>query len=224
MSVRPEICVTRSLSTPTPSSSGWIALAAAAAALTLNLSSGSTFAHDADAHAHHQHASPETTRSVAEYTIPDVKLVRADGRTVDLSRELNDGRPVVLNFIYTTCTSVCPLTSQTFAQLQGKLGAARNAVHLVSISIDPEQDTPSRLREYAQKFGAGPDWHFYTGTLLASTAAQRAFNVYRGDKMDHAPATLVRLANDARWVRLDGFATADDLLSELRPAVASSVR
>jgi len=193
----------------------------AAAVLSLNLSCGSTFAHDADAHAHHQHAAPETTRSLVAYTIPAVNLVRDDGAPVDLNRELDDGRPVVLNFIYTTCTSVCPLTSQTFADLQNKLGAARDRVHLVSISIDPEQDTPARLRAYAEKFGAGPQWQHYTGTSAASLAAQRAFNAYRGSKMNHAPVTLVRTAPGNRWIRIDGFATADQLLGELRAAVAA---
>jgi protein SCO1/2 len=157
-----------------------------------------------------------------DYTIPDVKLVREDGATVALAQELNDGRPIVLNFIYTACTTVCPLSSQTFSELQAKLGARRNAVHLVSISIDPEQDTPARLRAYAKKFGAGPEWQFYTGTLAASVAAQRAFNVYRGDKMNHAPVTLVRTAPGKPWVRLEGFATSDQMLGELRGAVATN--
>ena len=205
------------------SCSRWTALLAAvsALALTLDLSCNAAFAHDADAHAHHQHAAPETTRSVVAYTIPEVKLVRDDGATVDLRHELDDGRAVVLNFIYTTCTSVCPLTSQTFAQLQDKLGAVRDSVHLVSISIDPEQDTPARLRAYAQKFGAGPAWRHYTGTPAASIAAQRAFNAYRGSKMDHAPVTLVRAAGSNGWIRIDGFATADQLLGELRAVVAA---
>ncbi len=183
------------------------------------------YAHDAsDPHAQHYHHSmaPDTVRSMADYTAPQVKFVRADdGKTVSLPEELNDGRPVVLNFIYTTCTTICPITSQTFSELQAKLGARREAVHLVSISIDPEQDTPARLREYAKKFGAGPEWQHYTGTLAASTATQRAFNVDRGEKMDHTPVTLVRVAPGKRWVRLDGFATADDVLKELRDAVAT---
>jgi protein SCO1 len=94
-------------------------------------------------------------------------------------------------------------------------------VHLVSISIDPEHDTPARLSQYAKQFGAGPDWNFYTGTHAASIAAQRAFNVYRGDKMNHGPVTLVRTAAGRPWVRLDGFATPDQLLAELRDTVAS---
>ena len=174
-----------------------------------------------DPHAHHHHVVPEVLRSVADYAVPDVKLVRDDGKTVLLDKELNDGRAVVLNFIYTTCTTVCPMTSQTIAQLQSKLGPALDRVHLMSISIDPEQDTPARLREYAKSFGAGPQWQHYTGTLAASIAAQRAFNVYRGDKMSHEPATLVRTAPGAPWVRIDGFATADLLLAELRDAAAS---
>jgi len=174
-----------------------------------------------DPHAHHHHVMPEQLRSVADYAVPDVKLVRDDGKTVLLDTELNDGRVVVLNFIYTTCTSVCPLTSQTFSQLQNKLGPARDHVHLMSISIDPEQDTPARLREYAAKFGAGRQWQHYTGSLAASIAAQAAFNVYRGDKMSHVPATLVRAAPGAPWVRIDGFATADQLLAEL-PDVGAS--
>jgi len=179
------------------------------------------FAHDpADPHAHHHAVKPQTTRSTADYDVPNVKLTRDDGRTVELQQELADGRPVVLNFIYTTCTSICPLSSQTFADLQEKLGAGRSKVHLVSISIDPEQDTPARLREYAKRFGAGPEWQHYTGTLAASQAVQRAFNVDRGSKMNHTPVTFVRIAPGHDWVRIDGFATADEVAHELPQTIA----
>jgi protein SCO1/2 len=168
---------------------------------------------------HRHHMAPETLRTLADYSIPRVALVREDGKNVVLSNEIDDGKPVVLSFVYTTCTTICPLTSMTLAELQGRLGGARDRVHLVSISIDPEQDTPARLREYALKFGAGPEWHHYTGTVGASVASQRAFDVYRGDKMSHAPVTLLRTAPGARWVRFEGFASADQLLAELRPAM-----
>jgi protein SCO1/2 len=181
-----------------------------------------TFAADEmDPHAHHHHVMPETMRSQVDYKVPDLKLVRDDGKNVVLSDELNDGRPVVLSFIYTTCTSICPLTSQTLSELQAKLGAARDTVHLMSISIDPEQDTPARLREYAKRFGAGPEWQHYTGTLEASIAAQKSFSVYLGDKMTHQPVSLLRMSRDSQWVRIDGFATSDQLLAELRHVVAT---
>lgn len=169
-----------------------------------------------DPHAHHHVATlSATTRTTANYEIPDVKLVRQDGTSVKLGDELNDGRPVVLAFIYTSCTSVCPLISHTLSQLQTKLGDNSSRVHLVSITIDPEQDDPARLREYASTYHAGPEWQHYTGTLAASQTVQKAFDVYRGSKMDHSPAMLVRRAPGAEWARLEGFATADELLAEL---------
>jgi protein SCO1/2 len=172
----------------------------------------------ADPHAHHHQmlADRQVQRSTADYQVPSVQLVRDDGRTVDLRRELNDGRIVVLNFIYTTCTTICPVSSQVFGQLQDRLGQDRDKVHLVSISIDPEQDTPQRLRAYAAQFRARAGWQHYTGTVQQSREAQLAFGAYRGDKMSHSPLTLVRAANGGRWVRYDGFATADELLAEIR--------
>jgi protein SCO1/2 len=185
-------------------------------------------AHDmamgADAHAHHHPASSGFARSVVSYQTPDVDLVRDDGRRVNLRAELDDGRAVVLAFIYTSCTTVCPMTSHTLSQVQEKLGADRDGVHLVSISIDPEQDTPARLRDYARTYHAGASWRHYTGTLAASQTAQRAFDVYRGDKMSHSPAILVRGKPGGEWVRLDGFATAEQVLAELPPPVLSANR
>ncbi len=195
-------------------------MALTAAALFGLPDSSALAAAESESHAHH-HVIPQTTRSAVSYTIPDVPLVRDDGKAVRLPQELNDGRPVVLSFVYTSCTTVCPVTSATLADLQRRLGAARDSVHLVSITIDPEFDTPARLREYAKQFGAGPEWQHYTGTLTASQTAQRAFDVYRGDKMNHSPATLVRATPGAQWVRIDGFATAEQLLAEL-PSVHAS--
>ena len=155
------------------------------------------------------------------YHVPDVLLTRDDGKRVSLPDELNDGRAVVLNFIFTTCSSLCPLSSQTFAQFQRKLGPESRNVHLVSISTDPEQDTPARLREYAKKFGARPGWEHYTGTLEASVATQRAFDAYLGDKMSHAPVTWIRAAHDTTWHRVDGFLTPAQLLHEFHRAAES---
>jgi protein SCO1 len=148
------------------------------------------------------------------YSIPLVQLIRDDGRAVSLPDEMNDGRPVILNFIFTTCSSICPLMSQVLAQFQHKLGAERNRVHLMSVSIDPEEDTPARLREYARKFHAGPEWQHYTGTVAASLAAQSAFDVWSGEKMSHAPVTLVRAAPGKPWLRIEGFVTPDELLQK----------
>jgi protein SCO1/2 len=171
-----------------------------------------------DTHAAHQHAaaSESVKRSVVVYTVPALRLIRSDGKAVSLDAEVNDGRPVVVNFIYTSCTTTCPLGSQELSVLQDRLASARAEVHLVSISIDPEEDTPSRLQTYARHFHAGKNWQYYTGTATASARAQQAFDVYRGDKMSHSPVTLLRAASGNSWIRLEGFATADQLYDELR--------
>ena len=160
-------------------------------------------------------------KSTREYAIPAVRLVRDDGKVVSLPDEMNDGRPIVLNFIFTTCGSICPLMSSVLAQFERQLGADAGKVHLMSISIDPEQDTPARLREYARKFHAGLEWQHYTGTLAASIAAQRAFDVYRGSKMSHAAVTLMRAAPGKPWLRVEGFVTPDDLVRDYRELLAA---
>jgi protein SCO1 len=168
-----------------------------------------------DPHAlHHMGNADGVRRSEAQYAIPSVTLTRDDGKAVPLSDELNDGRPVVMNFIYTSCTTICPLSSQIFEQLQEDLSAGHEKVHLVSISIDPEQDTPARLRAYAAQFHAARGWNHYSGSLASIISVQKAFNAYRGDKMSHSPLTLMRAAPGRPWVRFDGFARADELMAE----------
>lgn len=189
-------------------------LRAAAVALPMVLALGVGAAHSHGDH--HRHEGGDLKRSVKTYRVPPVALVRSDAAAVDFSVELQDPRPVYLNFIYTTCTTVCPVMSQVMAQLQDALGKDRDKVLMMSVSIDPEYDTLERLRDYARQFEAGPQWRFYTGTLDASIAVQRAFDVYTRDKMGHPVATFYRPAPDRPWVRLDGFATPADLEREYR--------
>src|SRR5256714_13539132 len=160
------------------------------------------------------------SRSSVSYEPPAITLVRADGKSVSLPRELDDGRPVLLNFIFTTCSSICPLTSRTLEEFQRKLGLEASKVHLMSTSIDPEQDTPARLTEYARKFHAGPEWQFFRGSVGAHIAARKCFDVYRGEKMSHTPVTLMRSAPGNPWVLIEGFVTPDELVDDYRNLVA----
>jgi protein SCO1 len=198
----------------------WSWVLSLGAALSLNCV-GAAGAGDDKVAVHTPHFLSKGDRvSMQAIEVPDVAMLRADGRSVWLRRELDDGRPVVLNFVFTSCPGICPLMSQVFSQLQHQLGE-RSPVHMVSISIDPEQDTPARLREYAGKFSAGSHWQHYTGTVEVSQAVQRAFGVYNGDKMSHSPVTFIRGAPGEHWQRIDGLATATDLLAQYK-ALAST--
>ena len=169
------------------------------------------------AHSGHDHGPRNTIkRSIIEPRILRLMLVRDDGAKVDIGTELERQGPIYLNFIYTSCGSVCPVLSQTFSVLADRLGPERSKVRMISLSIDPEYDTPSRLAAYRQHFGADASWRFYTGSLEASAAMQKAFGVLSRDKMNHPVATFYRPATDRAWVRIDGFASPEQLEAEHR--------
>jgi protein SCO1 len=154
------------------------------------------------------------------YAIPDVVLVDADARPVRLRELLASEDPVMLNFIFTTCSTICPVMVRVFADVPARLGAAAKDVRMISISIDPENDTPAKLKTYAKTFGDDLRWRFLTGRLEDIKAVQLAFDTYRGDKMNHEPLTLIRQARAKSWLRIDGFANPDDLVREYRKVAA----
>lgn len=158
--------------------------------------------------------SPEIIRTIANYDIPNVDVIRMDGKKLSFIKEMDDGRPVIMNYIFTSCSAICPMLSHVLSQVQVKLGKDSQKVHLVSISIDPENDTPAKLNEFAKKFGADSGWDFYTGTREASLAIQKAFNVYRGDKMNHSSVILMRAGPGKSWLRLQGFIGTDKVIQE----------
>ena len=155
-------------------------------------------------------------KSVRSYEIPDVTLTNMQGTDVSLRSALRTDQPVLLNFIFTTCTTICPVLSATFSHAQEAMSPDGLDPRFVSISIDPEHDTPARLRAYAQKFNAGARWKFMTGDVDTIVAVQKAFDVYRGDKMNHPLVTLLRASADGPWLRLEGFTTGADLAREYR--------
>jgi protein SCO1/2 len=126
---------------------------------------------------------------------------------------LDQPGPVVLQFIFTTCPSICPLLSTALSAAQAEMG---EGVRLVSISIDPEYDTPARLRDYARRFKAGPRWRFLTGGREDVAAVQKAFGAWRVNKMSHEPLTFLRRAAGEPWVRLAGPVGAGELAAEVR--------
>src|SRR5436305_854956 len=156
---------------------------------------------------------PRYVRSVARYTPPDVTLVDAAGARVRLAAALDAPGPVFLQFIFTTCPSICPALSATLAAARREIGGPLRAV---SISIDPEYDTPARLAEYARQLKADSQWRFLTGSRDDVAAVQKAFDVYRPNKMQHEPLTFLRAAPGEPWVRLAGPIAPAELVAEYR--------
>jgi protein SCO1 len=188
---------------------------------------GTTDAQSVQNHKHHQKQAAQIpgdspaypmsryTRMTATYTPPEVTLVDMMGAKVSLDSVLDYEGPVLMQFIFTTCPTICPVMSATFSAAQDKFGADLDKIRMVSISIDPEHDTPERLRKYAEQFKAKPQWHFLTGSLADIVTIQKAFNAYRGNKMRHEPFTYLRPSPEAPWIRFDGLMGADALVAEI---------
>src|SRR6185369_15832656 len=101
--------------------------------------------------------------SFSSLQIPNVRVLDQNGHALDFYSDLIKGCNVAINFIFTTCTTVCPVLSATFRRVQVELENSHSDVKLISISVDPTVDTPERLRDFAEKFKAGPGWTFVTG-------------------------------------------------------------
>jgi len=173
----------------------------------------------AAAHAHEDEPPQQRehySRGLVYYQPPDVRLVDMTGAEVRLVSVLDYAGPILLQFIFTTCPTICPVLSGTWAAAQDAFEAELERMRMLSISIDPEHDTPARLQEYAQRFKAKPQWWFLTGKRADLVRVQRAFDVYQGNKMWHQPITFLRASPTEPWVRLNGFLSAAELVAEYR--------
>lgn len=159
-----------------------------------------------------------TTRRVVSYEIPDVLLHGINREMVPL-RPLLARAPLILNFMCTSCAAACPAMGAALFEIQETLALEGSKVRMVSISLDPQQDTPERLKAYARHFLAGPEWQFLAGSESESIAVQQAFGVYDIDTLNHVPVTFLRVLPGKPWVRLMGLVTPDELLNEYRRLV-----
>ena len=145
--------------------------------------------------------------------IPDVEVLDQDGRRVRFYSDLVHGRVVAINFIFTTCTTICPPLAATFARVQRDLGErVGRDVHLISISVDPVTDTPERLKAWGGKFKAGPGWTFVTGSKPQIDELLRGLAASTAKREDHTPSVIV--GNDAagQWTRAYGLAPPSKLI------------
>jgi cytochrome oxidase Cu insertion factor (SCO1/SenC/PrrC family) len=145
--------------------------------------------------------------------IPDTRVYDQDGRELRFYSDLVKGKTVAINFIFTTCTTICPPLTATFRRLQQGLGArAGRDIQLISISVDPLTDVPERLKSFAAKFNAGPGWTFVTGNKVEINLLLKSLGAAVGDKNDHTP--MVVIGNDAAsyWTRSYGLTAPTTLL------------
>ena len=157
----------------------------------------------------------------SKMTIPDVELLDQNGRSVRFYTDLVKGKVVAVNFIFTTCTTICPPLGATFARVQRELGErAGRDVRFISISVDPATDTPERLKAWGAKFHATEAWTFVTGQKPQVDELLRALGAATASPSDHTPTVLI--GNDAagQWTRAYGLARPAVLIGLIDAAIA----
>jgi protein SCO1/2 len=135
--------------------------------------------------------------------IPDVPVRDQNGRSLKFYTDLVKGKTVAIDFIFTSCTTICPSLTATFRRVQEDLATRAPDVRLISVSVDPITDTPDRLREFATRFKAGPGWTFVTGNKADIDSLLLGLGAATANASDHTPTILV--TNDVTGYRTRAY-------------------
>jgi protein SCO1/2 len=173
------------------------------------------------------HASSQATQSSAALhadpagrPIPDAKVVDQNGRPHRFYTDLVRGKVVAINFIYTTCSTICPPMGATFGKLQKTLGARMGKdVFLISISVDPATDTPERLRAWGAQFHAKPGWTLVTGDKTELDRLSNALGVDTASPASHSPMVLIVNDKAALWKRVYGLGSTATLTQNIQQMI-----
>ncbi|HLK54529.1 MAG TPA: SCO family protein [Candidatus Angelobacter sp.] len=159
--------------------------------------------------------------SQAPSSVPDIKVLDQDGHALHFYQDLVQNRVVAINFIFTTCQTICTLLGATFAKTD-RLLADRHVsnVLLISISIDPANDGPAQLRNFAARYGITHHWKLVTGEKQDVEQLLRSLGEYTPDKTAHTGRVLIG-RGDGSWTRVDGLGSAQQIADLLSAAAAA---
>lgn len=160
----------------------------------------------------------EETSSFSSSRIPDIPVYDQNGKRLNFYSDLVKGKTVAINFIFTTCTTICPPLTATFRRVQQDLATSSPAAKLISISVDPTTDNPQRLNDFAARFKAGPGWTFVTGDNTEITSLLRALGAAAANKNDHTPMILIGNDEAGYWTRAYGLSSPQALVKAIAEA------
>jgi len=179
-------------------------------------------AHDA----HHHAASTSAKPKAARVTLHDIQLADVDGQTIRFKSEAVGNRVVVVGFIYTSCTTICPVTSAVLADVQQRLIKTfgerfGHEVKLITLTVDPATDTSQRLKAYAANFGSPAGWLWLTGEKPQIDRVLTGLGAYAADFTRHSGAILVGDARSGDWMRFYGIPNPSDIVDRVDQLLAA---
>src|SRR5262245_14665090 len=158
------------------------------------------------------------TTSISSSRIPNIRVYDQNGRLINFYSDLIEGKTVAINFIFTTCTTICPSLTATFRRVQQELSERGLEAQLISISVDPTTDNTERLRDFAAKFKAGPGWTFVTGDKAGIDSLLEALGAAVTDKNDYTRMILIGNDLAGYWIRAYGLSSPAALVKVISEA------
>lgn len=148
--------------------------------------------------------------------LSDLELLDHNGRPLRLASDVIGDKLVAMTFVYTECTTICPIYSALFSQIQELLGERmEREVVLVTLTLDPTTDVPLRLQREAKKYGAQPGWYYLTGDQNNVNEVLRGLDAYFPDFTQHPPMALIGDGRTGTWKRFNGFPQPEQIVSLL---------
>ena len=158
-------------------------------------------------------AQSESSLNV-DIQLHDLELLTQDGNRVKFKSDVIGDKLVAITFIYTFCTTICPIYNAIFTQLQDLLGERQGKdVILISMTLDPARDIPRRMKREAHKFKAKPGWFYLTGKKQNVDQVLRGMDAYFPDFVEHPPMALIGDGKTDTWRRFNGFPRPQQLLA-----------
>jgi len=148
----------------------------------------------------------------------NVELIDQNGRSLKFYDEVLKDNVVVISFIFTNCQSACPLMTRNLTMIRDMLREdERRAIQFVSISIDPLRDTPSAMKEFAQKHEADVDgWLFLTGQPDDVDFVTKRLGSYTDDPEAHTTTLLAANVRSAHWTKIPPNVPPNGVAARLR--------
>jgi protein SCO1 len=162
--------------------------------------------------------TPVDSSAISSLRIPDVTIQDQNGKSLNFYSDLVKDKVVAINFVFTTCTAICPSLTATFRRVQQQLAEQPFKAQLISISVDPTIDTPERLHDFAAKFKAETGWTFVTGSTADIGSLLQEFGVAVANKNDHTPMILIGNDKAGYWTRAYGLSSPTSLVKLITDA------
>jgi protein SCO1/2 len=158
-------------------------------------------------------AAPDGAESASAKYFTDIQLVNQNGEKMRFYSDLLQGKTVIINSFFATCQGSCLPITRNLEKVQEALGDRLGKdARIISISVDPEVDTPAELKAFSKKFHARPGWYFLTGSKENVEFVLKKLGQFVEDKNDHLNIFIIGNERTGLWKKAFGLAKSEELI------------